>query len=115
VYPGNRLSVVFCILGALAAADMGRDNENRVGGIWVAPELADLTVVGADCGAMDLPAEQLRFEKIAPGGDAPMPSIVRFQWHPATGELSFTTQSKMLSLPESLVTAASAGSTQNCE
>jgi hypothetical protein len=94
---------------------MGRDNGNRAGGMWVAPELAEMTVVTAGCGEMSSPAGELRFEKIAPGDDAPMPSIVRFQWHPATGELSFTTESKTLTLPETLVTAASARSSRHCE
>jgi hypothetical protein len=115
VYPGNRLSVVFSILGALAAADIGRDNVNRVDGIWVAAELAEITAVAMACGEMGPPPEELRFEKIALGDDAPMPSIVSFQWHPATGELSFTTQSKAFSLPETLVTAASARSSRHCE
>jgi hypothetical protein len=115
VYPGNRLSVVFSILGALVAADIGRGNVNRVGGIWVAPELAEMTAVTTDCGEMSPPPKELRFEKIALGDDVPMPSIVSFQWHPATGELSFSTQSTALSLPETLVTAASARSSRHCE
>ena len=116
VYPGNRLSlIVLTMLGALAAADAGRVEENRLGGIWLAPELATDVVSPADCDlAMVSPDRELRFEKIAAGDDATMPSIVKFEWHPDTGELSFTTQAG-ITLPESLVTAASALTSRRCE
>jgi hypothetical protein len=104
------------MLGALAAADAGRVDENRHGGIWLAPELVETAAVShADCDvALSPPGRELRFEKIAAGDDAAIPSIVKFAWHPDTGELSFTTQAA-LTLPESFVTAASARTTRHCE
>ena len=109
VHPGNRLSlIVFTMFGALVAADAGRVDEIPLGGLWDVVTLTECDV------AMSSPGGELRFEKIAAGTDLPMPSIVRFEWHPDTGELSFTTQTA-LTLPEKLVTAASAPKSHRCE
>ncbi len=115
VYPGNwRSLVVLTLLGAMAATDAGRVEQSHSDGIWIAPELVETDVVTvADCVAVSSPDRAQRFEKIAVGDDA-VPSIVKFAWHPDTGELSFTTQAA-LTLPESFVTAASGLTSRHCE
>ena len=73
---GNRISSIsaLVVLGACAAADAGRVGEDGTGAMWVAPELLEALGEGVTQ-PVDLQAN----------------GRVTFEWHPATGELSFAT------------------------
>ena len=103
---GNRvysIAALIC-LGAFAATDAGRAGEDGTGAVWVAPELLEILE------AVRLPgcAHDVVIE-----ADLRNNGRVAFEWHPATGELSFASNGEMLpltlpegSLPEPFAPAA---------
>ena len=96
--------MTFLLLGALASADAGRVGEDGTGAMWVAPELL---------GAL----ETARFaacsgESFTRRTDLPTHGKVSFEWHPATGELSF--EGAKLTLPEDFDLSASTLALRSC-
>lgn len=94
------VSISLALLAALGAPDAGRDDENGTGALWVAPELvAAASHLVQPCGqSAAFHARELVFETLDPGerDDPPAPAaagreMVRFEWNPATGELSYDT------------------------
>jgi len=96
VNSGNRtISIAALVfLGALAAADAGRVGEDGTGAMWVAPELLEAL------GAAKFPG--CTHEVVIEAADLQSNGLVVFAWHPATGELTFTTNGvkPAITLPE---------------
>jgi hypothetical protein len=92
--------LALAFLGAFAAADAGRVRESSTGAMWVAPELVE---------SMGAPAYTACASLQTHGH-------VVFEWHPATGELSFTTDENRATLtrPEGFSPEPLAPATQNC-
>ena len=83
----NFFITALVFFGALVATDAGRVGEDGTGAMWVAPELLD--ALGSEVvGTADLQTN----------------GRVAFEWHPATGELSFATNGvkPAFTLPEEL-------------
>jgi len=83
VIPGTRahhLLILACI-GALAAANAGRPDEDATGAVWVAPELIAVLEASPLAGCM----HDVHIEPVKMQADG----RVAFEWHPDTGELSF--------------------------
>jgi hypothetical protein len=97
------------LLGAFAAADAGRVGEDGTGAMLVAAELLDAL------GSARVPGciHEEVIETAAPQTNG----RVVFEWHPATGELSFATDSiqPALTLPEDFSAELLAQTTQSCE
>jgi hypothetical protein len=111
VNSGNRI-FSFCtllLLGGFAAPDAGRVGEDGTGAVWVAPELLE---------ALESP----KFPVCAHDAVIEVAAVqsngrVEFEWHPATGELSFAAEglNPPVTLPEYLVPEPLAAATRNCE
>ena len=72
--------LVLAGLGAFAAGNAGHRHEDGTGAVWVAPELHAALDEGGLSGCMhDLVIEPAEMQQ----------RRVEFEWHPATGELSF--------------------------
>jgi hypothetical protein len=110
VNSGNRTTsiVVLAFLGAFAAADAGRVRESGTGAMWIAPELVDALNAARfpDCTHEVVIKTDLRTN-----------GRVVFEWHPATGELSFAADGAMpaATLPESPSSQTLAATTLSCE
>jgi hypothetical protein len=96
------VSISLALLAVLSAPDAGRDGESGTGAMWIAPELAGAatpTAQAQPCSqSIALHARELLFETIGPGEGRASPllahasrEMVRFEWNPATGELSYDT------------------------
>ena len=96
------------LVSTLAAANAGRVGEDGTGAVWVAPELLEALNAGRfpDCGH-----EAIIKTDLAANGR------VVFEWHPATGELSFAADGikPAVTLPEDFSTDFAKAATQNCE
>jgi hypothetical protein len=73
------MALVF--LGALTAADAGRVGEDGTGAMWVAPELLEAVAAVGPPGCTS--------EAVVEVTTLQTNGRVAFEWHPATGELSF--------------------------
>jgi hypothetical protein len=72
--------LVLAGLGGFAAGNAGHRHEDGTGAVWVAPELLAALDEGGLPGCMhDLLIDPARMQQ----------GRVEFEWHPATGELSF--------------------------
>jgi hypothetical protein len=102
VNSGNRkVSACLALFAVLAAPLAGRHAENGTGAMWIAPELVDAaTPVTQPCSqSAALHAREIVFETLSPGepvDDARLLAtasreMVRFEWNPSTGELSYDT------------------------
>jgi hypothetical protein len=95
VNSGNRvysIAALIC-LGAFAATNAGRVGEDGTGAVWVAPELLELLETARLPGCThDLVIE----------ADLRNDGRVAFEWHPASGELSFANEGETpaVTLPE---------------
>jgi hypothetical protein len=87
-------------VAVLMATDAGRDSENGTGAMWVAPELVVSSPLVQTCGQPAGQRSELVFETLEPDDiDTELPrlmamaarEVVDFEWHSATGELSFST------------------------
>ena len=95
--------------GASVAEDAGRAGEDGTGAMWVAPELLDAL------GAVRLPA--CNHKVVIEAADLQSNGRVVFEWHPATGELTFATDEVKpeLTLPELVSLEPVNSATQGCE
>ena len=94
VNSGNRVTIALAtLLGLFAAADAGRVGEDGTGAMWIAPELV-AALPHAQPGCSD--------EVVAQVTDLAAAGRLTFEWHPATGELSFDARGVMpqVDLPE---------------
>jgi hypothetical protein len=97
VNSGTRIFSIAALafFGAFVAPDAGRVGEDGTGAMWVAPELLDALgeVTRPECG-----------HEVVIAADLQSNGRVVFEWHPATGELTFATdESKSeLTLPEAV-------------
>jgi len=102
VNSGNRTSFIAALafFGAFAAADAGRVGESSTGAMRVAPEL-----LGA-----------LKKSRVSVCTRWQTNGRVVFEWHPATGELSFAGDGLKppVTLPEDLAPEPLAAATQSC-
>ncbi len=91
-------------LGALAAADAGRVGEDGTGAMWVAPELLEAVAAAAGCASSVAATTCNRMARVA------------FEWHPATGELSFAADDvhPAITLPEDFFPEPLASATRSC-
>jgi hypothetical protein len=87
VNSGNRVTTaVISLLCVFAATDAGRVGEDGTGAMWVAPELlAAVAPAQPECGSNVV----VQVTDLAAAGR------VNFDWHPATGELSFDARGVM--------------------
>jgi len=95
--------------GAFVAEDAGRVGEDGTGAMWVAPELLDALGEGRlpDC----------KHEVVIEAADLQTNGRVVFEWHPATGELTFATNQEKpeLTLPDEVSAQPVNSSIQRCE
>ena len=105
----NRSIAAVTLLGMFAAADAGRVGEDGTGAVWVAPELLEALNAAA------FPA-CIRDVVIQAGLESDSNGRVAFEWHPATGELSFAADGikPAVTLPEELSPASAIAAAQDC-
>jgi hypothetical protein len=78
---------VLSLLVAFAAADAGRVGEDGTGAMWVAPELLDAIDGATRLGCTG--------NALVQATELPLQGKVSFEWHPATGELTFAAAGPM--------------------
>jgi len=111
VNSGNRIFAVAALafFGAFVATDAGRVGEDGTGAMWVAPELLDALDQGGrpDC----------NHEVVIEAADLEANGRVVFEWHPATGELTFATNKERpeLTLPEEVSPEPVSSPIESCE
>lgn len=95
--------------GAIVAEDAGRVGEDGTGAMWVAPELLDAL------GEIRLPG--CSHEVVIEAADLQSNGRVVFEWHPATGELTFATNEVKpeFMLPEVVSLKPLNSANQSCE
>ena len=106
------------------AADAGRVHENGTGAMWIAPELLPVPAQALTCAQLAaLKQRELVFETLDTRNiDAELPlltspatrEVVNFEWHAATGELSFDTHSDSAVFSDLASAQASSDSLPSC-
>ncbi len=101
VKTGNHTVSMALLALAVMTTDAGRDSENGTGAMWVAPELvASSPALVETCSQRTGQRPDLVFEILEPDNiEAELPrllamsarEVVDFEWHSATGELTFRT------------------------
>lgn len=96
------------LFGAFAAADAGRVGEDGTGAMWVAPELLEALAATRLSGCTH--------EVVIEAAQVQSDGRVAFEWHPATGELSFANTGKpATTLPEDSSPELLPAVMQSCE
>jgi len=112
VNSGNRKASVLALvfLGALTAADAGRVGEDGTGAMWVAPELLEAMAAIGLPGCTSEAVAVVEFAALQTNGR------VAFEWHPATGELSFSADgvNPAITLPGDFFPEPLASATRSC-
>jgi hypothetical protein len=110
VYTGNRTVSITAVamLGSLWAMAAGDVHEDGTEAMYFEPEIGARAGVGSQCGT-DLHVEHIQYTAGGPRVD--------FEWNAESGELSFRMRTAIaaVTLPEYLLTAASAVPAASCE
>ena len=126
VKSGYRMvSTGLLLFTALRAVDAGRTHENGTGAMWIAPELVENPLPALPCShSATLVDRELVFETLAAEHiDEDVPhlaasaarDVVTFEWHAATGELTFSTDAGSPVFSDLAPSfQASSASTRNC-
>ncbi|MDF3021192.1 MAG: hypothetical protein K0Q92_2495 [Steroidobacteraceae bacterium] len=95
------VSIGLLLFTALRAADAGRTHENGTGAMWIAPGLVEDALPALPCSHSVTPVHrELVFETLAAEdidedvsrlAASAAREVVTFEWHAATGELTFST------------------------
>lgn len=109
-------------LATLVATDAGRVGESGTGAMWIAPELVRVAAPAAMACSQpaNLRAREIVFEIIEPGDSAPAAlaaasrEVVRFEWHPESGELVYDTAARTAVFSDVLPTHSAAIETTSC-